>query len=87
MQDTDIRIKVYARTGPCLLDVDQVVARWNQNTFITKYNGEYTLTEVDADGNRMLKVRIYTEQAKEIIERLNLRKELRPFFNAGVWHS
>lgn len=87
MQDTDIRIKVYASTGPCLLDIDQVVQRWNKNTFITRYGDKYTFVETDADGNRLIKVEIYTEQANEIIERLNLQKEPRPFFNAATWHS
>ena len=88
LQDTDTRIKVFSQTGECLLNIKEVDRKWTSNTYISRYDKKYVLTEFDVDGNRLLHVNISKEQAKEIITCLNLRKGYHSGYpGLTLWHS
>ncbi len=64
-------IKNYVITGPCTLYVDKLVKLWNDKFSISQWHDEYRLVKSRGKGES-LKATISTEQALEIIKKLNL---------------
>jgi len=88
LQDTDTRIEVFSRTGVSRLNIKEVDRKWTRNTYISRYDKKYVLTEFDLDGNRLFHVNISDTQAQEIIKRMNLREGYHSSYPAlTLWHS
>ena len=67
-------------TGPCDIDVEKAVKAFTVKTFISKYDGEYTLVKTTHKRNVVLKARISSEHAEALIERLALVESKDPVF-------
>ena len=78
-------------TGPCEIDVQAVVDRWDDTWFLSQWKmHEFRLVHGDAPVSDIirLKVTISEEQAKELIAELNLKSERSPVFaSAATWRS
>lgn len=85
---TDTRIKEYKTTGELELIIDEVVKKWNKNTRIYQWHNQYRLVEFLRKNSSItkLKINISEEQAKELIEKLNLKCIKDGLFNnAYTW--
>ena len=53
-------------TGPIELNIEEVIKKWNKNTFITQWHNEYRLVEFTRknSSNTKLKISIYTSKQK-----------------------
>jgi hypothetical protein len=76
----------YQTTGECQVDLDLVVKKWNHTWLISQWQDEYTLCKFVRMGTPSMKinVRISTNQASELIDRLNLDHEQSPVFRSGA---
>lgn len=87
---TDTRIKEDKTTGELKLIIDEVIKKWNKNTRIYQWHNQYRLVEFLRKNSRItkLKVNISKEQAKELIEKLNLKCIKDSLFNnAYIWRK
>lgn len=73
----DKLVKEYQNSGPCTLDVEEVVKLWDHRFVIYEYNNTFQFVKFLRRGSaaRDIKCDITVEQAKEIIEKLQLVKE------------
>lgn len=79
----------YQMTGDCQIDVDLVVKKWNHTWAIYQWEDRYRLIKHVRLGtpNTRIKVQIPVEQAKELIERLNLDGENGGFISSTTWRQ
>lgn len=85
---TDSRIKDFKLVGECELVIDEVIKKWNKNTIIAQWHNQYRLVQFLRKDSSItkLKVSISEEQAKELIEKLNLKSIKDSLFNnAWTW--
>ena len=82
----DMRIKDYKIAGE--LVIDEVIKKWNKNTRIYQWHNKYRLVKFlrKNSSKAKLKVSISEEQAREIIQKLNLKSVKDSLFNyAWIW--
>lgn len=79
----------YQHTGNCQVDVDLVVKKWNHTWGIYQWGEQYRLIKMLRLGteSNIIKVQISGEQAKELINRLNLDGERGMFLSATTWRQ
>lgn len=83
-------IKVFNETGDCEIDIDKVVAQWNHLWWMSQYKDKFRLIKYlrkDSPITRV-KVGISTDQAQELIEKLELEGEkCSTFRHATSWRK
>jgi hypothetical protein len=79
----------YKLTGDCKVDVDLVCKVWNHTWGIYQWGEQYRLIKMLrlGSGCSRIKVQISTEQATEIIKRLDLDAESGGFASATTWRQ
>lgn len=60
-----------SKTGPCVLNIDYVVKKWNNNFGLYQYHDEFRFV-VMKKAQKFIDVLISIEQANELIEKLKL---------------
>lgn len=65
-------------TGPCDINIDEVVKDFDKSWLISQWKAEFTLCSED------IKVRITSETANDLMEKLFLKPELSPVFTSGI---
>ena len=79
----------FQSTGNCEIDVDLVVNKWNHTWWIAQWKDTYRLIKFLRMGtaSTRIKVGISEQQAKELIEKLNLDSEGGGFTSATTWRQ
>jgi ABC-type transport system involved in Fe-S cluster assembly fused permease/ATPase subunit len=76
----------YKKIGECLIDVEKCVEVFSKRYQISQWHDEYRLIKKTAGGNEVGRISISEDQAKQIIERLDLMPMGSPNFNhAKTW--
>jgi len=75
-------ITEYYSTGPCPIDIEKAVKCWDKRCVISKWDEEYRIYRYTHKTHVAMKVTISTEDAKILIDRLNLH-ELPGALNSG----
>jgi hypothetical protein len=68
----------FKTTGPCIVDVKEVAKAWDYRFFISEYENDFQLIQFLRKGSdiRKLKVTISPEQAQDIIQELQLVRDV-----------
>lgn len=69
-------------TGPCPIDIEKAVKCWTKRCIISKWKDEYRIIRYTHKTNVAMKVTISSEDAKILIEKLDLH-ELPSGLNSG----
>ena len=80
----------FQSTGNCEFDIDLTVKKWNHTWSISQWRDEFTLCKHLRMGTPCMrfKFRISEEDARELIDRLNLTRGQSPIFNSGgTWRQ
>lgn len=82
-------ITVFNSTGPCEVDVDHVAKAWDHRFVLSQWGDEYRLIQYLRKGSEATKVKctISAEQAKELIDKLQLVRTQEMFASAGSWRK
>lgn len=84
----DAVISDFQQTGICEIVIGEVVKRWNHLWKIYQWRDEFTLVKfIRKDSEiRALKVAISDQQARELIDKLNLNQYSNGIFkSSSVW--
>lgn len=81
----DELITKFKDTGICKVDIDLVCKKWNHLFFITQWEDEFRLIKQKRKDSPItaLKITVSELQARQIIERLNLKQTKSMTFRSG----
>ena len=76
-------ITEFHSTGPCSIDMDKAVKCWGKRCVISKWDEEYRIYRYTHKRHIAMKIAISVEDAKELIEKLNLEEQPSGIYNSG----
>lgn len=79
-------LKKFNRTGDCIIDTKEICKQWKDFWLISEYDLKYTFIIPDRRSNEItkLKVQISTNQAREIINSIGLKRMASSIFKKGA---
>jgi hypothetical protein len=79
----------YQLTGPCTLNIDLVEKLWDHRFVMYDYENQFQFVKFLRRGSQCCEIKcdISTEQATEIIERLNLERKTEMSPTIGCWRK
>lgn len=82
-------IKHFNMTGPCVIDIDILEKSWDHRFCLSQWKDEFRLIQYVRRGssNTKIKCTISSEQAQEIIERLELVRTQSLFTSGASWRK